>query len=187
MENKPNIPYLGEKAGQILVLAGLLAVGLLIGSGVNDLLGNTEDPAINSSNWQQTQLVDVRDGENFTVAELEKPLIVETFAVWCPTCTRQQQEIQELHQNTNITSVSLDVDPNEDREKVLEHIEREGFDWYYAVAPSELTRKLVEEYDSSIANPPSAPMILVCENGTRKLENGVKTASEIKEQIDQGC
>jgi peroxiredoxin len=132
-------------------------------------------------------LEDVNSGETFTVAELEKPVLVETFAVWCPTCTNQQREIREFHEQSNTTSVSLNVDSNEDEEQITRHTEENGFDWRYAVSPPELTRILVNEYGTTIANPPSAPAILVCENGTRRLPNGVKPVSKLQEEVEKGC
>lgn len=172
-----------------LMLGGMLLIGLTIVLGLNSTFqGNPDTQTFTPTDWQQIELTDVRNDESFNIAELEKPVLVETFAVWCPTCTRQQQEIKKLHDsNVNVTSVSLDVDPNEDASKVRDHIRREGFDWHYAVAPAEMTQDLIREYDTSIANPPSAPAILVCENNTRKLENGVKPASKLEQEINEGC
>lgn len=162
--------------------AGVLLIGIAIFAltGGNTMEGNVTD-------WKNMELNDVRTGESFTISELEKPVLVETFAVWCPTCTRQQQEIKKLHQETGISSVSLDVDPNEDRGKVRRHIQEHGFDWYYAVAPSDMTRALVNQYGNSMAHPPSAPAVLVCENATRKLPNGVKPVSKLKQEVEKGC
>ncbi|MGH2385982.1 MAG: hypothetical protein ACRDGB_13175, partial [Candidatus Limnocylindria bacterium] len=38
------------------------------------------------------ELVDVRDGTTFTLADLavDRPLIVETMAIWCSNCRQQQ-------------------------------------------------------------------------------------------------
>jgi hypothetical protein len=165
--------------GLSVALAGFLAFGAL------DTTGESGD--INSSEWREVELEEVDSGESFTISGLEKPLLVETFAVWCPTCTNQQNEIKKLKEDSNITSVSLDVDSNEDQEQVSWHKEENGFDWRYAISPSELTRMLIDRYGNSIANPPSAPVVLVCENGSRRLENGVKQASILQEEIEEGC
>jgi hypothetical protein len=152
-------------------------------------VSQAQTPGNNTSqtDWKQITLEDVSTGEEYTVAELEKPVLVETFAVWCPTCTRQQQEVKKFHEDSNVSSVSLDVDPNEDASKVRQHIQRYNFDWRYSVAPSELTRLMVQEYGNDIAHPPSAPMILVCEDGTRKLPSGVKPVSKLQEEVNKGC
>lgn len=170
------------------MLAGILVVGLVIGVTLN----NSTKPSalsgsVNASDWKQVTLQDVSTGENFTMAELEKPVLVETFAVWCPTCTRQQVEIQKLHKRTNITSVSLDVDPNEDASKIRSHIQRNGFSWRYAISPIELTNMLRAKFGNSVANPPTAPVILVCENDSRRLPDGVKPVSTLQEEIEKGC
>lgn len=142
---------------------------------------------VTQTDWKHITLEDVMTEEEYTIAELDKPLLVETFAVWCPTCTRQQQEVKKFHGNSDVTSVSLDVDPNEDASKVRQHIQRHDFDWRYSVAPSELTRLMIQEFGNDIAHPPSAPMILVCEDGTRKLPSGVKPVSKLQEEVNKGC
>lgn len=172
-----------QKSYILAVGIGVLAV-LVTGVAVTQSGGEQNR---NSTDWREVKLTDINSGEEFTVSELDKPVLVETFAVWCSTCTRQQQEIKKLHEESGVKSVSLNVDSNEDASKIRSHTERYGFDWRYAVSPSELTRKLIGKYGNSIAHPPSAPAVLVCENGTRKLPNGVKPVSKLKEEIQKGC
>jgi hypothetical protein len=167
----------------VLAAAGVL-VAAVLGIAATQESGNR---AAEAGDWRSVMLTDVSTGESFSVGELEKPVLVETFAVWCPTCTRQQKEVAELKQSSEVTSVSLDTDPNEDAEKIRSHLERHGFDWRYAVAPPEATRSLAEQYGSSVLNPPSAPMVLVCENSTRRLPDGVKSAEELRSQVERGC
>lgn len=174
-----------DKRGAILAASALFVVAL-IASGVNQGSSGEAVQTANST-WQQVELEDVNSGQSFTVAELDKPVLIETFAVWCTTCTRQQQEIKKLHEQSGVTSVSLNVDVNEDGEKIRQHTQRQGFDWRYAVSPPELTRSLVEQYGNSIRHPPSAPVVLVCENSTRRLPNGVKPVSKLQEEIERGC
>lgn len=172
---------------ELLKASAVLMIGLGIGLVLNSSLDSSGRTGLEASDWRNVTLQDVQTGENFTVSGLEKPVLVENFAVWCPTCTRQQQEIKELKKKVNITSVSLDVDPNEDAQKVRNHIQRNNFTWRYAVSPAGLTQMLVNRYGSSLANPPSTPIILVCSDSTRKLENGVKTVSELQDEVNQGC
>jgi thiol-disulfide isomerase/thioredoxin len=167
----------------ILIASSLILV-FLIGFGV---LQEIAVDGSNATDWKDIELEDVNSGKTFTISGLEKPVLVEAFAIWCPTCTRQQQEVKELHSVSNVTSVSLNVDPNEDKQQIRRHTRENDFNWRYAVSPTELTRALVQEYGASMANPPSAPAVLVCENSTRKLPNGVKPASKLKEEVENGC
>lgn len=177
---------IGDFDRKTYILAGsALALTIFVAFGATQNRGATG--TVNSSAWQEVELQNVNSGESFTVVELEKPLLVETFAVWCPTCTNQQNEIKKLKKESNITSVSLDVDSNEDKQQIKRHTEENGFDWRYAISPPELTRMLIQEYGNSIANPPSAPVVLVCENESRRLSNGVKAASKLQQEIDEGC
>jgi len=175
----------GIGKNQLIVGIGLLVVLLPLILALNS--SDQSPDSTSSTSWRETELRDISTGENYSISELEKPILVETFAVWCPTCTNQQQQLKEFHNSSNVTSVSLDVDPNENKEKAQNHIDRYGFDWRYSVALASMTRQLIQEYGNSIAQPPVAPMILVCENGTRRLPNGVKTPSKLGEEVEKGC
>lgn len=144
-----------------------------------------------SSDWKDIQLKDVNTGNTFKISDFKgKPVLVESFAVWCPTCTKQQKEIKKLHDliGDDVVSVALDTDSNEEESKIKAHAERNGFDWNYVVSPPELTRKLIDTYGTSIVNAPSTPMILVCEDGSERfLGRGLKTASDLQAHLAQGC
>ena len=137
--------------------------------------------------WRTAELIDVKTGEKFTISQFNKPIVLESFAVWCPTCTKQQSEIKKLHDELgdSFISISLDTDPNEDAQKVLEHIERNGFNWFYAISPKEVTKSLIDEFGIGFVNAPSAPVIIIDENkNARILRNGVKSADELKEELE---
>lgn len=151
---------------------------------------NTEDDA-DSDSWLQTKLKTVNTNEEITISELaDKPLLVEPFAVWCPKCTGQQQEIKAMHEEIGdeIVSLGLNIDPNEDEQKVINHIEEYGFDWRYSVAPKEFTQSLIDEFGTGIVNAPSGPMILVCPDKTYyELEKGFKTKEFLQEEVAAKC
>ncbi|MBI2507635.1 redoxin family protein [Candidatus Woesearchaeota archaeon] len=134
------------------------------------------------------QLKDINSQKIFTINDFNgKPILLESFAVWCPVCTKQQGKIKELHEEIgdSVVSISLDTDSNEDEEKVREHLQRNKFDWYYAISPAELTKELIEEFGTSVINAPQAPVILICQDQSAKmLGRGVKSVSELKEAIN---
>lgn len=140
--------------------------------------------------WMVTELTDVTSDETFTVAAFDTPVLLETFAVWCPDCLEQQQESQQFHEQTDleVESVALNVDPNEDADVVREHAEDHGFDWHFAVAPDAMTRSLVDEFGDSIAHPPASPVVLVCPDGEfRRLDDGLNTADTLESEVSAGC
>ena len=141
--------------------------------------------------WHTIQLKDVKSGETYTIRELNtKPILLETFAVWCPKCTQQQKEIKKFHKEVgdSVISIGLNVDPNEDENVVLQHIQTNDFDWRYSVSPPELTKALINEFGRTIVSAPSVPMILVCENGGSHLLNrGFKSTKELKLVVRERC
>jgi cytochrome oxidase Cu insertion factor (SCO1/SenC/PrrC family) len=137
--------------------------------------------------WLTAELTDVQTGETFTVESLPKPVLLETFAVWCSTCLKQQTEIRAFHEEVGdaVTSVTLNVDPNEDAEKVRQHLDRHGFDWRYAISPSAVTNSLVDQFGSTMTVPPRAPVVVVCEDDATRLPDGVKSADELSTAVDE--
>ncbi len=141
--------------------------------------------------WMDVELTDVATGQTFRISDFKgKPVMLESFAVWCPTCLAQQKEIKKVRQSDGdaIIHISLDTDPNEDADKVREHMERNGLDWYFAVAPIELTNALIDEFGLIIVSAPRAPVVLICEDqSTRFLRSGLKPADELVSELAKGC
>ena len=143
-----------------------------------------------AGSWINIELKDVKTGESFTITDFDKPVLLESFAVWCPTCTRQQRETKKFHEEVgdSVISISIDTDPNEDENQVRQHIESNGFDWFYAIAPIQFTQSLIDQFGVSIVNAPSVPMVLICDSqNVKKLGSGIKSPNELKEAINKFC
>lgn len=141
--------------------------------------------------WMDIELKDVRTGEQFKVSDFKgRPILLEVFAVWCPTCLSQQKEMQKLKEKggDTVVRISLNMDPNEDEAKVRKHIEEHGLDWYFAISPPELTKALIDEVGLAILSAPLSPVILICEDqSVRLLPGGVKSAEALVSEIEKGC
>jgi len=140
--------------------------------------------------WFTTPLTDVRTGAAFTVADFKgKVVLVETLAMWCPNCKRQQQEVQALHvalgeMGADLVSLGLDIDPNESAADLNAYTEANGFDWLYAVAPPTVSRALSELYGDQFLNPPSTPMLVIDRHGqVHPLPFGIKDAETLKQTV----
>jgi len=136
------------------------------------------------------ELVDVSTGATFTLGQLaaEKPVLVETMAIWCTTCLAQQREVVSAHGSADFHSVGIDVDPNERAEDLAEYAVREGFDWRFAMADPQLVQLLTDRYGFGVTNPPSTPTFVVsAEGGIRALEFGrVRSAQELTAELAAG-
>tara|TARA_Y100000031_G_C8100555_1_gene328501 strand:- start:185 stop:682 length:498 start_codon:yes stop_codon:yes gene_type:complete len=151
------------------------------------VVGCAQETQSETINWQNIKLKDVNSQETFTISQFEKPILLESFAVWCPTCTRQQNEIKKLHEEDNsFISITLDTDPNEDESLVKEHTDKHGFDWRYVISPRELTQELVNILGINFVNAPSAPIALLCPGKEPTMLNiGFKSKDELKEALSQ--
>ena len=150
----------------------------------------TEEAMMEAPAWFGASFKDVRSGEVFTIHDFEgKVILVETMAVWCPTCYRQQQEIKSLHDllgmREDFVSISLDIDPNEDEAVLAGYTEQNNeFDWYYAVAGSDIAREIANTYGDQFLNPPSAPVLVIDRHGeAHPLPFGLKSAEDLMKMI----
>lgn len=133
--------------------------------------------------WRTTELTSVRADETFTVEGLDRPVLVQTFAVWCPKCRRQQEALSEVRDDATV--VSLNVDANEDGDQVADHAESNGFDWRFAVSPSAVTQSMVDAFGTDVTTPPSTPIVVLCEDGDATFRSGsVMDASALRDAID---
>ncbi len=131
----------------------------------------TSPTALDSDPLHAVALVDVRTGEEFTLGELaaEKPVLLETMAIWCTNCRAQMHNVTAAHRAADFHSVSLDVDPGELPEDLAAYADREGFDWPFAMADAQLLRELRDRFGTPVAVPPTMPKILFGTDGSVEL------------------
>lgn len=127
--------------------------------------------------WRSAELTTVRGGESFSIGSLDGPVVVQSFAVWCPKCQQQSEQLAQL--GDSATVVGLNTDPNEDAEKVRQHAKSNGFDWRFAVAPTEMTDSLIDRFGTTVTNAPSTPIIVACEGTAEFLSGEVNPADEV--------
>jgi thiol-disulfide isomerase/thioredoxin len=151
-----------------------------------------EDPAqpmVETPDWFKAELVNVSTGEPFRIADYQgKVVLVETMAMWCSNCLKQQQQVKALHdllgERDDFISVGLDIDINEDAATLAKYVERNGFDWVYTVISAEIGREIGNLYGNQFLNPPSTPMLIIDSNGeAHPLPFGIKSAEKLLEAL----
>jgi len=139
--------------------------------------------------WFSAELIDVSTDQMLTVADLKgQVVLVETMAIWCSNCLRQQQEVKALHEalgeREDLVTLVLDVDANEKAGNLKEYAARHGFTWTYAIAPREVAREIGQLYGDQFLNPPSTPMLIVDRQGeVHLLPFGRKSAQDLAEAL----
>ena len=140
--------------------------------------------------WFDMELIDVQTNETFTINDYAgKVVLLETMAMWCPTCLLQAGQVQKLHEvlgyPEDLISVSLDVDVNEDATSLKEYAVEYGLDWHLAVAPLLVARALGNLYTAQYLNPPLAPMLIIDREGNvHHLEYGIKDAETLQKAVE---
>ncbi len=179
----------------IYFAVGIIFIGtiLLILNRSTDIYGEIYPEGQNNkleivTPWNETSLTDVLTGQEYKISDFSgQVVILESFAVWCPTCRKQQEQIKKLIESGDESiHISIDVDPNEDKEQVINHAQKNGFTWKFSIFPIDATKSLIKEFGQTIVNAPQAPVIIVCPDGnSRLLQNGVKTAEELSNEISK--
>jgi hypothetical protein len=116
-------------------------------------------------------VVDVATGEPLVLGELaaQKPVLLETMAIWCTNCRAQMHNVVAAHELAEFHSLSLDVDPGERPADLAAYAVDEGYDWPFAMADASILGQLRERFGTAVAHPPSMPKILFRTDGSIEL------------------
>jgi len=149
----------------------------------------SEDAMMEAPAWFSVSLTDVNSSETFTINDLKgKVILVETMAVWCSNCLKQQTQVKALHQTLgerdDFVSIGIDIDSNEDAAKLKGFVDANGFDWKYVVSPAEVSRDISSLYGGQFLNPPSTPMLIIDRHGNvHPLPFGIKSADGLLQAL----
>jgi hypothetical protein len=139
--------------------------------------------------WFMKPLTAVGSGESFMIGDFKgKVVLVETLAMWCSNCLKQQGQVKILHEligeRDDFVSLGIDIDPNENADALLSYINKHEFDWIYTVAPIEVAREIGQLYGDQFLNPPSTPMLIIDKEGeVHPLPFGIKSAEDLLEAL----
>jgi len=149
------------------------------------------DPSDSGLGWTKIPMTDAVTGEQFTIDQLAKqgkPVLLHTFAVWCPACSMQLKESESMLAASpdSFTIVGIDLDPNENQNMVKQHIEKEKYAGHFAAAPKELTRGLVGTFGTSFAL--ELPQtVIVCSRTVNHIGSGLFRTQTLKSALSQVC
>jgi thiol-disulfide isomerase/thioredoxin len=140
--------------------------------------------------WLSAALIDVRKASSFKISDFKgKVVLVENMATWCPNCLQQQKQIvtllSQLDKRDQVVMIGLDVDLNENSAMLKTYIEKEGFNWAYAVASADIAREIGQLYGDQFLNPSATPMLIIDPTGiVHTLPFGNKSIDSLKTLID---
>jgi thiol-disulfide isomerase/thioredoxin len=148
-----------------------------------------EDEMMETPGWFGVALTDARTGQTFSINDFKgKVVLVETMAIWCSSCLKQQGQVKALHEQLgtrdDFVSIGLDIDPNENVEALKNYVESKGFDWLYAVPSADVSREIASLYGNQFLNPPSTPIVVIDRHGeAHPLPFGIKSADDLLQAI----
>lgn len=191
MNRRNNKPFL-----LFIIFIGTIIIAGCLGLGNKDIIP-FESPDTTSSleehgnSWLFSSLKDITSGNKFRVFDLMedgRPIIIHTFAVWCPACTIQLSESCHLIETNPNTYhlLALDIDPREYPELVKNHITRNNFSGKFVILSTEDTRSLIDTFGTRIII--SLPQtVIICNNTALYVGDGVYREEHLKEKIRSTC
>lgn len=176
----------GDRTGRRDVLTAVGTVGVTLLAGCR---GTPEPDGMSRTNgggstaaWATVELSTVRGDESFTVDDLEGPVVVQPFAVWCSECEQQSEALDAL--TGSATVVGLNIETTEEAAAVRAHANANGFDWRFAVASTALRNELISAFGPSVTEARSTPVIVACDDGSTAFRSGpVASTSEIESLV----
>ena len=124
----------------------------------------TEEAMDDVPAWQTMTITDV-DGATFTLDDFHgTPVLVETFATWCPNCREQLQDTNALAAaaGDDVQVIALSIETDLSPDEVRAYAADNGFDDVrFAVMTPELLAALVDAYGNTVANAPSTPKLVI--------------------------
>jgi thiol-disulfide isomerase/thioredoxin len=151
--------------------------------------GDDSGETVERAEWQTAQLSDPVSGESFRIADLDGPVVVHPFAIWCTVCSRQNQQLGSLGTDTDHEVVQLNIETAENSDSVRSYAEDNGYvdTCRFAVAPEAVSGSLVDEFGPSAVSPPQSPVILVCSNGETHMLDKIVGADRIDSALNDLC
>lgn len=140
--------------------------------------------------WFSIEMTDVQTGTSFSMNDYAgKVVLLETMAIWCPSCVIQQTQVGKLHEALgnpkDLISITLDVDSHEDDAVLKEYASSYRFDWHFAVAPLLVERALGNLYSAEYLNPPLSPMLIIDRHGNvHQLDYGIKDSKTLQKIVE---
>ena len=201
MEEKAGETVMEEEAGEAMMekeestdetmmeKAAAAGEAMMEEESADETMMDTDETAMMGPDWFEAGLTNVNTGETFKISEFQdKVILVETIAVWCSNCLKQQQQVEALHgllgERDDLVSVTLDIDPNENDAILKAHTDKNGFNWRYAVAPVEVAREIGQLYGGQFLNPPATPMLIIDRHGeAHPLPFGIKDAQTLADSL----
>ncbi|HWQ68105.1 MAG TPA: redoxin family protein [Methanospirillum sp.] len=187
---------------QILLILFCVAIILMAGCtskppvSKQELLTNTSGDPISVINeteitWMSIPITDVITGRETSIIELAsqgKPVIMHTFAVWCPACSVQLRETKKLMLNNpdSFIILGVDIDPRENGDQVRNHIEKNKFAGMFVSAPPDFSRSLMKTLGSQIIQ--SIPQtVIICNESVTYIGDGAFPEGKLRTILSQIC
>jgi len=194
MMDKPTEAMMETPAGDMMATptGDMMATpaGDMMATPTGDMMATPAGAMMDAPAWFSAKLNNVHTGQDFSIDDYKgKVVLVEDMAIWCSNCKMQQEQIKALHtalgMDTDLVTLSLDVDPNENAADLKTYAGNNGFDWIYAVAPADVSREIGKLYTDQFLNPTSTPMLLIDRKGVaHPLPFGIKSADDLKKFIE---
>ena len=164
-----------KRALAIFLAGGFIAVAVASAGALSpsdttpDAAAGATDRKVATGAWRDIELTNAESGETFTIASLAGNVVaIEPMAIWCTQCKVQNDNIKQAYADleaAGVQVISLGVEPNEQPEALAEYADRRGYEWTFALSPTELSRALADQFTAQVLAVPATPLIVLSPEG----------------------
>ncbi len=153
--------------------------------------GGIIEPGNTPTSWMTIPITDTVTGTQTTIDDLAsegKPVIMHTFAIWCPACSMQLRATSALSKKNpgQFVVIGVDIDPRENSAQVKNHVEKNRFEGMYAAAPAPFTRSLMDTVGDQVVR--SLPQtIIICNTSVTYIGDGVFSEERLDSILTEIC
>ncbi|MDQ2051440.1 hypothetical protein RBH26_13230 [Natronolimnohabitans sp. A-GB9] len=139
--------------------------------------------------WRTTTLEDVTTGEEFAIADFDRPVVVHTFTRGCAACHSQQRDFDDLDgsDGVDVEIVDLTIDPATDTDDLRSYVDDNEFDWRFGVSPEPVIGSLVSDFGQDAASAARSPVVVTCPDGETYRLDKVVNAEPLESVIADVC
>lgn len=177
----------------IIASAGCISVDTGVNSGPVVKSSVDTPPSTQSHLFTRMDIpmTDLISGRSITLTDIileKKPVIIHTFAVWCPACSAQLRETTRLTYDYpgRYTVLAIDIDPREEESLIRNHILTNAFSGIVVRAPEQISRDLLQNlgYGISLTLPQT---IILCNGTTTILGDTLYDETRLRDTISTLC
>ena len=135
----------------------------------------------------QPKIIKLADLQSIITTKSDRVQVINFWATWCGPCVRELPLIEKLGQerdDVRVTLVSLDLDLDENPEKVYKFVERKGLQSEVLILDERDSNSWIDKIDKNWSGSLPATIVINTNTGKRKFVGQELKEGELEKLIE---